>query len=321
MLNRRILRIKVFQSLYSFYKSDNNELQSGINNLMRTLTKMHELFICNLSFLIKLQELATERIENNKTKFIPAEEDKNPNCKFINNIVFSKLSSNYELNKLISAYKVSWAEQQKLIKKILIIIQGSIKYAEYMHNSENNFEEDKSFLTKIYKKYIYNNSSLIHFFEEANIHWGQDQYYIGSIILNFIKNLNDDWDEKSKLPEVFKNNYLAIEDSDEYFVKKLFEITVLKKQEYEDVIEKYLQNWDIERVAFTDMIIIKMAICEILNFPQIPIKPSINEYIEISKSFSTPKSKIFINGVLDQIIAHYKRNNMIEKYGRGLREV
>lgn len=317
MLNRRLLRIKIFQALYSYYQSNNDSFQISENNLLTSLNKMHELFVLNLSLLIKLSDVIEDRYEEMKKKFIKKENEENLK-RLSQNLSIINLSKNESLKKYLNSYKVNWGGQEDLLTKIARSIEDSKEYKEF-RSAENN-ENDNLYLKSIYKKYIYTSSLLLSYFEELNIHWVQDQYYVGIIILSYFKKESFFVSSEIPIPNVFKENVFDEEESDETFVKKLYSKTIINADEYDSVINKHLQNWEPDRIALSDIIIMRMACAEVLNFPQIPINSSLNEYIEIAKSFSTPKSKIFINGILDKVISYYNREGKVEKIGRGLQE-
>jgi N utilization substance protein B len=316
MINRRLLRIKVFQSLYAYYQNNTGNDAMAEKNLMHSLEKMYELFLINLSLLSAIGKIEKDRQELHKQKFYQNNQTKRL---FYDNLFISALRENENLiaaNKHNSAF---WNNAQDVVKKIVRTIETCEEYIEYTQSSSIDIKSDAAFVLKIYKKYIYTDESLTSFLEETNIHWAQDQYYVGLFVISFIKTEGKEFTKQSILPTLFK----PVDDfneSDELYVKKLLKLTITKSPEYEPVIYQNIKNWEPDRIALSDTILLKMAVTEILNFDQIPIKSSINEYIELAKVFSTPKSKIFINGVLDKVISHYKLTNEIHKIGRGLKE-
>lgn len=320
MLNRRILRIKVFQALYSYNQTQEISVNIAEKNLFTSIQKMHELFIWNLAILTKLSELSDERLEINKQKFIKSDQDNESLRKFSENSLIINLTNNQHFNKLISSYKVNWSSEQELLKKIIRKIENSELYKNYRNLIEFSIESDIEFLKTIYESYVYKELDVVSSFEEKNMHWSQDQYYIGILVSGFIKNQLANLESTNQIPDIFKKNEIEEIESDEVFVKNLFTYTIEFGSETEKDIVTFIENWEPERVALSDMIIMKMAATEILKFNQIPIKSSLNEYIELAKLFSTPKSKIFINGILDKLISYYQRNNKFEKVGRGLKE-
>jgi len=318
MLNRRLLRIKIFQALYSYYQTDSPDKTIAYKNLLKSLDKMHELFIRNLRILDKIADIIDERFETNKQKFLKTDNDSETLKRLSDNQGIINLRGNTHYQKLVDNYKINLSGYNDILKKIARNIEESNRYLEFRQHG--NIASDLNVLKHIYKDYIYTDEVLLSGLEEMNIHWGHDQYYVGIIMLSCLKKDSFFSIPGSPLPQTFKTVEFEETDSDEEFVKNLFQKTIQHAAEYESVIIQYLENWEPERIALSDMIIMRMACAEIMNFEQIPIKASLNEYIELTKTFSTPKSKIFVNGVLDKVISHYNREGKILKTGRGLQE-
>jgi len=318
MLNRRLLRIKIFQALYSYYQSDSEDFMPAMKNLMKSLTKMHELFILNLSLLVKIADMIDERFEEGKQKHIKTGKDSEELKRLSDNIVIENLRNNQSIAAYIREYKIQWGGESDMLRKIARSVEETPDYQDYRSTPDDG--SDIQFLKSLYKNYIYGNELFLSKLEEQNIHWGQDQYYIGIILMSYLKKESFFNDSTLEVPGIYKPLSFEDSESDENFVKILFRETIRNAAEYEKVIFQYLENWEPERIALSDLIIMRMACAEILTFDQIPVKVSLNEYIEMSKTFSTPKSKIFVNGVLDKVISHYNREGKIEKIGRGLQE-
>jgi transcription antitermination protein NusB len=318
MLNRRLLRIKIFQALYSFYQTDSPDKTIAYKNLLKSLNKMHELFIRNLRILDKIADIIDERFETNKQKFLKTENDSETLKRLSDNQGIINLRGNTHYQELVNRYKINLSTNMDILKKIARNIEESNRYMEFRQHG--NISSDLNVLKHIYKDYIYTDEVLLSELEEMNIHWGHDQYYVGIIMLSCLKKDSFFNIPGNPLPQTFKSIELEETDSDEEFVKILFQKTIEQAAEYESVIIQYLENWEPDRIALSDMIIMRMACAEIIHFDQIPIKASLNEYIELTKTFSTPKSKIFVNGVLDKVISHYNREGIIQKTGRGLQE-
>jgi transcription antitermination protein NusB len=318
MLNRRLLRIKIFQALYSFYQSDSDNVNTSFKNLMTSLHKMHELFLRNLWIMIKISEIIDDRHETGKQKFIKTEEDSDQFRRLSDNICIQNLKNNIHYQHLAKTYSISMPDDDDLLRKMARSIEESNQYKEFRISTDTSL--DQSVLKSIFKNHIYTDPVLISRFEEMNIHWGHDQYFTGIILMTYFKKESFFTNPEMQLPEVFKPLEFEDSESDEDFVKILFTKTIKHAPEYEAVINMYLENWEPERIALTDIIIMRMAIAEILHFNQIPIRVSLNEYIELTKAFSTPKSKIFVNGVLDKVISHFNREGKFEKIGRGLQD-
>ncbi|MBL7103754.1 MAG: transcription antitermination factor NusB [Bacteroidales bacterium] len=320
MLSRRHLRIKALQALYAFVQSSNDRLDTGEKELLKSLDKLYEIYIYQLSLLIEIVEFAQKRIEENKQKYIPAEEDLNPNTRFINNQFIRQLSDNKNFLKNIEKYKISWVNSEEIIRKIYKSIRESYDYKDYMNAKIINYESDKEIFIKIIKKQISRSEILQFFYEEKNIYWSDDFYTANLLAIKTIKSYRESWDEYKKLPALLKNGESDKNNEDKEFVKNLFRKTILKSDEYDKLIEDKVRNWEMDRIAVMDILLIKMALAELLEFPSIPVKVTLNEYIELAKMYSTPKSRIFVNGILDKLILDLKSQKKIKKTGRGLLE-
>ncbi len=320
MLSRRHLRIKVMQALYAFFQSHNDRLDIAEKQLLQSIDKIYDLYIYQLSLLIEIIEFGRIRIENAKLKFYPDDEDLNPNTKFIDNKFILQLEVNKFLLKQIEEKNISWFEEQEIVRKIYQKIKESDEYNAYLKSTDNSYKADKDIIIKLFKKYISKTEILQYFYEEKSIYWADDYDIATMMVIKTIKFFHKDMDENVPLPSLYKNSEKSHLNNDREFTIKLFRKTILRSEEYEKLISEKAKNWEIKRIAIMDIILIKMALTEILEFTSIPLKVSMNEYIEISKLYSTHKSKIFINGVLDKLIVDLKAKNQIKKLGRGLIE-
>lgn len=318
MLNRRLLRIKIFQALYSYYQSENAEVSSSLKNLQTSLVKMHELFIRNLMIILKIADILDERFETQKQKFIKNEAISDQTRHFSDLSCLQMLRNNKHFEKYIREYNINLSEDADLLRQMARNIESNSVYNSFCASGTE--KSDMEILRSIYKSEIYTNPHLMSRLEEMNIHWASDQYYIGIILMTYLKKDSFFNQDNAPLPEMFKAADFDEAESDEDFVKLLFVKTINHDDEFQEMISMYLENWEPDRIALCDMIIMKMALAEIVHFQQIPVKVSLNEYIEMTKTFSTPKSKIFVNGVLDKVISHYNREGKIEKIGRGLQD-
>lgn len=315
MLNRRHLRVKVMHSLYAFFQSKNTELRLGEKELLLSLDKVYDLYIHYLSLLPEIAEVATQIAEEAKQKYFPTEAERNPNKKFIENFAVKTLASNQHLHQVISKRKIGWKHEPELIKKMYNQVKASPEYLEYMASPAGDIEEDKEFLVKIFKNYIGPEDLLIHLFEEKSIYWMDDFDLVASMVIKTIRNISPQSKPADPLIPLFKD-----EEDDKNFALELFRKTIIRSDEYEKMIAEKTENWEVERIAMMDVLLMKMALAEMLNFPNIPVKVTLNEYIELSKNYSTPKSKMFINGILDKLVITLKEKKLINKVGRGLME-
>ncbi len=314
MLSRRHIRIKTFLALYAYIFSNNKELDKGERELLFSLNKVYELYITFLSVFNEIKTLADEKIENAKTKNRPTEDDLNPNLKFVNNRVFALLNQNSQLQKDISNMKVMWSTDGAftVISQIYQEIKKSDEYQAYMNSGADSFGEDKNFLVSIFKENIVNNELLHDVLEDNSIFWNDDLDIVAIAAIKTIENMSENDSGFETLTPLFKD------EDDEKYAKLLFRNAILKEAECQKLISAQTKNWDVDRLAKTDVILMNMAIVEALDFPSIPVKVTMNEYIEISKFYSTPKSKGFINGILDKIFNQLKSDGKINKMGRGL---
>lgn len=312
MLNRRHLRIKVLQTLYAYFQSNEPSYVKLERDMMTSIENIYGLY---LHFLLSFEEItdqAEHRIEEVKKKIRPTEEDLNPNMKLVNNRVFALLASNPVLKRDSNETKANWegAEAKELFRKIYLNIRESETYFAYMNNREDSFEDDMAFAIELFKEEIANSELLNSYFEEKNIHWIDDIDLMCSMVIKTLKGFTED--VQNILP-LYKDK-----EDEVYFVKELLRKTIKLNNESETLIDDLTKNWELDRIAKMDVLLMKMAIAELQIFTNIPTKVTLNEYIEISKFYSTPKSHAFINGVLDKAISRLIADGLINKAGRGL---
>lgn len=315
MLNRRYLRIKVMQALYGFFQSDVKDLARAERELFNGIDKIYDLYIYQLSLLVELKHVATIVMEEAKTKRLPTQNDLTPNLKFIENKFLSQLAENINFKREINNRKINWNNEFELIRKIYNNIKASDEYKTYMNESDDSLAVHLNFISEMFKEQIADYDLVNYLYEEKNIHWGDDIYLINPMIVKTIESFKETEALDFQLMSLYKDK-----EEDVQFVKDLFRQTVIKNDETEKLIGDKTKNWDVERIAMMDVLLMKMAITEILHFSSIPVKVSLNEYIEISKIYSTPKSKIFINGILDKLVVDFKNESKLTKMGRGLLE-
>lgn len=317
MLSRRQLRMKVLQALYGFFKSDSDRMDLGEKQLFVSVNKLYELCFWQLAAIIEISEFAKVRLEESKLKHFPSAEDLNPNTKFVDNSFVKMLSENDSFQRKVAAYKVLWGDEKELIRKLYVRVKESKEYSAYMDSGIQSFEEDQEFIIKIFKKQISKHDTLRHYYEDLSIYWSDDYHSATSIVVKIINSFTQESDKFHSLPTIFKD------ESDEFcedkdFLKQLYCKSILNSDKYEKLITDKTVNWEFDRIASMDIIILKMALAELFEFPSIPIKVTLNEYIELAKYFSTPKSSIFVNGILDKLIVELTASKEIKKAGRGL---
>jgi transcription antitermination protein NusB len=312
MLNRRHIRIKVMQAIYAMQKSGNDNIESQEKFLLASLENIQDLYLTIMSIFAELQKNEAKHLELLRKKHLATPEERNPNTKFVDNQVITLLSENESLNNALEARKIKTFElKNDFILALLKDIKASEIYATYMANKIRSFEDDKLFIEQLFTDLIASNDKLYEFIEDAKLTWVDDLPIVNTLILKQLKNIKNQ-ENAFYVPRLYKD----IEDK-EYAVT-LFRKTVLNSNELEKEFVNKTNNWDADRIAEIDSIILKLAICELLKFPSIPVKVTINEFLELAKEYSTKKSSIFINGILDNLVKDYTTNKRLIKTGRGL---
>jgi N utilization substance protein B len=275
---------------------------------------MHDLYLLFLTIGDELIHYSKLKNEEAKQKRLPSAEDLNPNTKFIDNAVFKILSENTKLKTAINNKKLLWSNDQELLVKLMNFMRKHPVYEEYMSTKNSSFEEDKKFAVAIFKKIIAENDFFISEISEKSIYWGYDEIdFVLSMVIKTIKKIDAKGDNSAIIMPVYSD-----EEDDIEFVKTLFRETIKNEAENAQLIANKTKNWEIERIAMVDILLMKMALTELTAFKSIPVKVTLNEYIDLSKGYSTPKSKIFVNGILDKLIDDLTTSGEIKKTGRGL---
>lgn len=315
MLNRRHLRVKVLQALYAYHQSDNRDIKQHEKNLLQSVDKVYEMYIWMLSLIKEVVEYAEIDAEERAHKHLPTADDLVPKLKILSNRFILSLKKNDEFLASIKKYKISWDFEPELAKSLFIILKNATEYNEYLQKTDDTLHSDKDIIKFIFKKVILKSLLAEQVFEDKFIFWPVDKDVLQALIAKTFKNFSYDNPKQNKLAEVTGNW-----EEDREFIVDLFNHSIRFDEKYQEMISKKTQNWEPERIAMMDTLLMKMAIAEFINFNSIPVKVTINEYLEISKEFSTPKSNSFINGILDKILYELKAENIIKKTGRGLIE-
>ena len=318
MLGRRHYRIKVFQALYAWFQGGENRQDVAERTLLQSIDKIFELYYLQLSFFLEVIEFYRMRSEDAKNKFYPTEEELNPNLKLLENSVIISLQQNKELQKKFKEYKFSWTEEQEMVRKICLKVRNLKDLRTYFNQPESSFEADRDIVYRIFKKCISKSTELQFYCEERNIFWVEDYQSAALFILKTLKQIPENFQETQSLVSLFPKDEDDDPKEDKKFIAELFQKTIAQSDKLEKLIRLKTKNWELERIALTDIILIKMAMVELMQFPSIPVKVTMNEYIELSKLFSTPKSKLFINGLLDKLVEDLNKEKKIKKKGRGL---
>jgi N utilization substance protein B len=315
LLNRRHIRIKILQVLFAYYSEESPDAAAYEKTLHGSFEKFRDLYLYLLQLITEMQSLAIDKIEAGRNKKLPTPEDLHPNTKFVTNGLLRILANSKTLEKECKNRGVTWNENRDLLKQIFKLLQETDDYKEYMKSKDRGFEHDREYLLRFFRRHLINVELMHDYFEELNIFWIDDLDLASSMVLKTLKKVEENDDDVTLLP------LWDMENKEEYkFMNDLYRKTLAMGSDNEALIKKYAENWESDRIATMDMILMKMALAEAMIFPEIPLKVTLNEYIEIAKFYSTPKSSVFINGMLDKIFEVLKGEGKIKKTGRGLIE-
>jgi len=313
MLNRRHIRVKVMQTIYALKGNENDNLKKDEQFLLQSIESMYDLYLLIMSLFVEVQSQTEAYLTKSQKKHLATSQDKNPNKKFINNTVLSHLKNNKLFQQELENRKINnWKLDNEYVDIIFKELLESELYKIYMTTEKSSIKEDKIFITDFFKTIIAPNEKLYDYFEDKNITWLDDLPVVNTTIVRLLRKMKPNATEHHFLPKLFKDK------DDKDFAVELLNKTLFNANKLSDEIAVKTINWDKDRIARIDFVLLQMAICEFQEFPTIPIKVTINEYLEIAKEYSTPKSSIFINGVLDKIVKEYYDKGTLNKVGRGL---
>lgn len=314
MLNRRHIRIKTMQILFAYYSEDKPDIVKYEKMLFESFDRFRDLYIALLTLLPEMQSKAIEKIEAGMNKKLPSKEDLNPNAKFVTNTVLRLLAYSKTLLKAEKEIHIRWKDNPDLLKQMFKMLTETTDYAEYMDSKQRGFEHDREFILRFFKRHLINFELMHEWLEEIGIFWNDDLDLAASMAIKTLKALKENEDDFDLLP------LWKADDDEEEYTKLLFRKTLALGSETEKLITEHSPNWDKDRIALMDLILLKMALAEAIACESIPLKVTMNEYIELSNYYSTPKSNIFINGLLDVLIPKLEAAGKIKKVGRGLVE-
>ena len=312
MLSRRHLRIKVMQALYGYSNASFDTIGAGEKEIQLSISRYYELFLYQVLFVSEIFETAAKQSEDAKLKHLPTTEELNPNTRFLENRFLNALSKNATLQELYKKRNISWTGENEIARRAFSNFRNSSEYEKYLA-SEDNFEKDKEIIAILVKKFIVDFPPLMQYYEERSIFWVDDIDIVNMILIKVIRSSKED-----NVDKTFADLEWYLDDEDMEFAVNLFRKTIMGSEKYEKLISDKALNWELDRIALMDMLLMKMALCELTEFPSIPVKVTLNEYIDLAKMYSSPKSSVFINGILDKLINELKKNNLINKAGRGL---
>ncbi|WP_273292825.1 transcription antitermination factor NusB [Winogradskyella sp.] len=313
MLNRRHIRIKVMQSLYAFKGTESDDLAKDEKFLLHSLDSMYDLYLSILALLTELNKKSKDYNEKLQKKLLGSDTDRNPNTKLQDNQLLQFISSNAMLQDVLKKRKLNyWDLDFEYVDILFKEIIKSDLYKNYINDTEESFKNDKQFILDVYSEVIAPNDKLYDYFEDKKLTWVDDLPVVNTVILKILRKVKLTSPETILMPNLYKD------DDDKEFAKDLLKKTILNDSKFAEEIAAKTTNWDSERLASVDGVLLKMALCEFQKFPSIPYKVTINEYLEIAKEYSTPKSSLFINGILDKIVKEYQADKLHLKAGRGL---
>ena len=307
MINRVLIRLKVIQIIYAYYQNGGKNLEAAEKELFYSLSKTYDLYNYLLLLMVEITRFADRRIDNRRHKLRPTEEDLNPNTRFIDNTFMAQLAQNAQLVEFSNNQKRSWDDESDFVKRLFSQIEETKAYQEYMAKETLTYEDDRELWRKLYRTVIASNDEIDEILEEQSLYWNDDKAIIDTFVLKTIKRFSpENGAEQELLPEYR-------DEEDREFARKLFRAAITGAETYRNMMAESTKNWDMERIAFMDILIMQVALAEMLTFPSIPVSVSLNEYVEIAKMYSTPKSSSFINGMLDTIVNKLKEENKLRK--------
>jgi N utilization substance protein B len=315
MLNRRHLRVKVLQALYAYQLSENKLVKSFEKSLLESVDQVNEMYIWLLSLLVEVADYSILDAEERANKFLPSESDLNASTKLNQNKFIVALRENSEFVAASKKYKISWSFDPEIARTVFSSLKDSAEYKDYVQQTDLTVRAEKDIIKHIFKKIILKTPSIEQVFEERFINWSVDKEVLQALISKTFKNFTSENPTENKLAQLTPNWM-----EDRAFIIELLNKTIAFDEDWQELISKRTKNWEADRIALMDILLMKMALTELTQFPSIPVKVTINEYIDLSKEFSTPKSNSFINGILDKISADLKSAGKIRKFGRGLIE-
>lgn len=307
MINRVLIRLKIVQIVYAYYQNGGKNLDTAEKELFFSLSKAYDLYNYLLLLMVEVTKQANKRLNTAKNKLVPTKEELFPNTKFVENRFIAQLEVNKQLLEFSNNQKKTWENEADFVKTLCDKILESDIYKEYMVSETSSYEEDRELWRKLYKNIIFNNIELDQVLEDQSLYWNDDKEIVDTFVLKTIKRFDEKNGAKQELLPEFKD------EEDQDFARRLFRRTILNADYYRHLISENTKNWDLDRVAFMDVVIMQIALAEILSFPNIPVSVSLNEYVEIAKLYSTPKSGGFINGTLDGIVNSLKKENKLTK--------
>jgi N utilization substance protein B len=311
MISRRLLRIKALMALYAFNRREDADLVQAEKELMFSIEKTYDLYHYMLLLIVEIADIASEKIDMALQKRMPTQEDLNPKRRFIDNVLINQIRDNKAFKDYISLKKLSWVNSH-IPRMLYNKMMAWEAYEEYMSSDSHDYQSDRKYVIRMITELFAQSEDLNSGLEEQSIYWNDDMEYVSAMIEKTLKKFKPESGERTSLMPLFKN------EEDEEYVKVLFRKAVLNQKRCSEFIERNTTNWELERIALMDILVMQLAITEILEFPEIPVRVTLNEYIEIAKYYCTSKSSTFVNGILDNIVKEIREGGLLKKTGRGL---
>jgi transcription antitermination protein NusB len=312
MISRRLLRIKALMAVYAFNRREDDNLSQAEKELMFSIGKTYDLYHYILMLILEIADVANEKIDFALQKRMPTPEDLNPQRRFVDNQLIYQLRKNEQFRSYIATKKLSWANYPHIARNLYNKMIAWEVYSNYMSVEIHNYLADKKFISNLVTDLFANSEDLQSNLEEQSIFWNDDLEYVIAMIEKTLKKFKSDSSERIPLMPLFKN------EEDQEFVKILFRKAIMHSKKTSELIDKHTTNWEVDRIALMDILVMQLAITEILEFSEIPVKVTLNEYIEIAKYYCTSKSSTFVNGILDNIVKEIRQDGLLKKTGRGL---
>lgn len=310
MLSRRLLRVKVAKNLYAHLKSGSDNLKASEKNLVESIDKAYDLYFLMMSLIVEVARYAESRQELARQKMLPTYEDLNPNRRFVDNKVVMLLANDDEVNDYLAKNKLSWSRHGDLVRDIYGRMVEADYYKEYMSASVSTFTDDRKFVEAFFTS-LDEDEALADVVDDMSLLWNDDLSFALYMAIRTVSTLKQSHTEIKVLPQ-----YKSEDDLE--FARTLFIKSLVQFEDNQEIVDRYTKNWDVERIAFMDSLIISIAISELVSFDSIPVKVTMDEWIDIAKYYSSPTSATFVNGVLDKIVSELTASGRITKSGRGL---
>jgi len=307
MINRVLIRSKAVQMIYAYYQSGSKDLVKAEKEFFYSLEKSYDLYNYLLQLILAVTHYANLRADAGRNKYLPTDEERNPNLRFVNNVFAEQLAQNKQLSHYIKNSGLSWANDEAFVKTVYEKIITEDFYQEYMNQEAPSYEADKEVWRKVFKRVLLHSEELCDMLEEHNIYWNDDLDIVITFVMKSIKRFEVELGAKQPLLPMYKD------ETDKNYASTLFRGAVVHGDQYRTLIDEATKNWDIDRLALMDLLILQVALTEILEIEGVPVNVSLNEYIDIAKIYSTQKSGTFVNGILDQVVTTLRTQNKLFK--------